>query len=146
MGIKGLPDAAKQKTTDGAIAFVKYYVSVLNETGYRPKAGLLEPFSSDSCVTCVNFEKSVKGRIERGWRTDGPLYQSPGRFSVVANLLDQSVPSVHVLAVHTSPTIHERTKSGEIAQTYNATTTKDVYLLKWVSNSWSIQDIQYEKA
>lgn len=145
LGIKGLPEAAKAKTTDGAIAFVKFYVDVLNETGYRPRVGLLEPMAGTACSSCANFQNSVKGRVERGWHTDGPLYKAPGQYEIAADLLGQNPPAVHVRAIHTSPTVHERTSSGAIAQTYDATTTRDVYLLAWQTGQWKIQEIEYEK-
>lgn len=140
LGINGLPDAAKQKTTDGAIAFVKYYVAVLNETGYRPKAGLLEPLATSNCKTCRNFEDSVRSRVSEGLHTDGPLYKEPGSYTVAANLTDLSTPGAHIRVKFGSPTIHEVRKDGSFEQTYPAETTKNVYLLIW-SEGWRVDQV-----
>lgn len=66
----GVPAAARANTTEGAKAFVKYYVSLVNEAYTTPKVGLLPPLSSSSCKTCATFENNASVYVARGYRYD----------------------------------------------------------------------------
>ncbi|MFC6713271.1 DUF6318 family protein [Branchiibius cervicis] len=92
LGINGLPDAAKQKTTDGAIAFVKYYVSVINQAYQHPQTGLLEPFALESCKTCDRWEQSVAQLVRNNQHADAAIFPEVDGTEIVADLLDLQPP------------------------------------------------------
>ncbi len=51
-GVPDLPAEAMADTEDGAEAFVKYYIELLNYTGKFPQAGVIEPYGNEDCLTC----------------------------------------------------------------------------------------------
>lgn len=142
MGVKGLPDAAKQKTTDGAIAFVKYYVSVINEAYQFQKPGLLEPMALASCKTCDLWEQSVVDYSAKGEHTDGPVYRSGGKFYIAANLLDLSPASVHVGSKFPSVDVRLVDKSGRVVKTETADKPEMVFPVVWTNDGWRIAKAQ----
>ena len=142
MGIKGLPDAAKQKTTDGAIAFVKYYVSVINEAYQFQKPGLLEPMSLSTCKTCDLWEQSVVDYSAEGEHTDGPIYGASGEFYLAANLLDSSPASVHVGARFPAVNVHLLDKNGRVIKTETANKLEMVFPAVWTGDGWRIAKAQ----
>ncbi|TWE10305.1 DUF6318 family protein [Rudaeicoccus suwonensis] len=71
-GAPGVPEAARQHTEAGAKAFAKHYVDLINETGLRPRTGVLEPLALDSCKTCANYEGNVASLQKDGERNSAP--------------------------------------------------------------------------
>ena len=136
LGIKGLPDAAKQKTTDGAIAFVKYYVSVINYSYQHPQVGLLEPFALDSCKTCDRWEQSVQYLVNHRQHLDTDVYAHPTRYYLAANSIGTG--RVDVGASFDPNVIHWLDESGSPVRTENAAKQDMVLPLEWQSGGWTV--------
>ena len=70
-----LPDAAKANTKAGALAFVRYYIHLINYAQATGDVGPLRRVESDACASCTRVRESVEhiygsgGSIEGGtWR------------------------------------------------------------------------------
>lgn len=141
LGIKGLPDAAKQKTTAGAIAFVKFYVDVINTAYQESRPGILEPLALSSCKTCDLWEQSVVTYSGKGQRADGPIYRNGG-FYVAADLLANTPASVHVGAKFASTIVRLVDAEGTVVKTESASEPKMVFPVVWTSSGWRIEKAQ----
>ena len=65
-----IPPAAKAQTTDGAIAFTKYYYTLINQAWTKPQSGLLTPGSTANCKTCQGFEEDAARYVRGGTHYD----------------------------------------------------------------------------
>ena len=142
LGITGLPDAAKQKTTDGAIAFVKYYVSVINEAYQFMKPGLLEPMALASCKTCDLWEQSVVDYTAKEQHTDGPIYRSGGEYYIAANLLNATPPEVHVGTKFPPTAVRLIDQGGQVVKSESVEKPEMVFLVEWTDDGWRVQKAQ----
>lgn len=143
LGIKGLPDTAKQKTTDGAIAFVKYYVSVINQVGSVPSdAKLLAGMSADSCKPCSGWDAESAANARRGVRFSGNQIPLASKYDVAANLLDSTPPAVHVRGYFGAGTYDEVRTDGTLIEKHDVDPLRVVFLLQWTGGGWITQNVQ----
>ena len=142
LGINGLPDAAKQKTTDGAIAFVKYYVSLINYAYQFGKPGLLEPLALDSCKTCGLWAQSVVDYSAKRQHTDGQIYRDGAEYYIAANLLSASPAEVHVGAKFLPTTVRLVDQSGAVVKTEKVEKPEMVFLVTWADGGWRVAKAQ----
>lgn len=56
----------------GSVAFVRYYLDLINETAVHPKGGVLELFATSSCKSCDNYESTVQGLVAKQRKFSGP--------------------------------------------------------------------------
>lgn len=145
LGINGLPDAAQQKTTDGAIAFVKYYVAVVNFAGSKPQLGLVKGLSLDTCDTCERWESSAAYFVQHGQRIVGDQLPRGAGWDVRANLLDQSPPAAHIAVSFASADIPIRSANGS-QTTQRVDSAVEVFLLRWTGTGWLVSDVQRDVA
>ena len=54
-----LPEEATENTPEGAEAFIRYYVDVVNEAYTTPRTGLIPPLSDPDCIACIEMENRV---------------------------------------------------------------------------------------
>jgi hypothetical protein len=59
------------QSEEGAEAFARHYIDLINSTGTNPKKGVLEPLATDECDTCENYAGNVKYLLENGLRNSG---------------------------------------------------------------------------
>lgn len=71
-GAPGVPDAARQHTEAGAVAFARHYWDTVNKTAVEPKVDVLEKLATDSCKTCRNFAETVRSNVQDGQKFSGP--------------------------------------------------------------------------
>ena len=134
-GPAGVPVAARAHTDAGRIAFARYYVQQINETGKHPKVGVLEPLALPTCKSCSAFADSVKQLEQKGnqYTTDTFVVQR-------SEPLAQD-PSVTEL-VCSQNQIHEVDQGGRVVNTTAAIKRFGlVFYLSW-ANSWRVSEIQ----
>lgn len=71
-GAPGVPEAARHHNYDGAVAFARHYVDMINETGMHPKVGVLEPLALSGCKTCSGLAQNVADLTKSGSTYSGP--------------------------------------------------------------------------
>lgn len=67
------PDLLHDHTQSGAEAYVKDYLSRLNDSWTRPQASLLDNRASKDCGTCTNFRDAAANLAREGRRHEGPI-------------------------------------------------------------------------
>jgi len=71
-GVVPKPAEADAATSEGAAAFVRYYINVINDAIQRNDVSLLSTLSAPECGGCQNYIKSVQdlaaqhGHVDRG--------------------------------------------------------------------------------
>jgi len=92
-----VPAAAQAHTKAGAVAFVRFYIDLVNEGAKNPREGLLAPHSDADCVACQNLERSIRAYLDAGHhaRSDVlgiekqvPLGESDGLFRLRVTITD----------------------------------------------------------
>lgn len=142
LGINGLPDAAKQKTTDGAIAFVKYYLQVVNVAYSTPDDSLIPPLSSSGCKVCTAWSSSVESFAAKKAKTSGPIYLGLSKPTIVANLLKDQPAEVHVGGTVDVAAAKVVDPAGTVLQSSGASNSGRVFLLEWANDSWKMLQVE----
>lgn len=139
-GAAGVPEAARQHTEDGAVAFAKYYVSLLNSTGLKPTTGVLPPLALSSCKTCANYEGNVR------WLKKNELRNSANAATVEFSRSLSSAPTFTVETVVTQNAIDVVTDSGSPRKSYNLEEHLGlVFDLRWTAEGWRIATIKIHR-
>ncbi|KYH45774.1 hypothetical protein AZH51_08765 [Branchiibius sp. NY16-3462-2] len=142
LGINGLPDAAKQKTTDGAIAFVNYYLRVVNAAYSTPDDTLISPLSDAGCKVCTAWATSVEDFAAKGAKTSGPIYLGLSKTTIVANLLGDKPAEVHVGALVDVAAAKVVDPSGKVLESSTASNSGRVFLLRWANSGWQMLQVE----
>jgi len=131
-GAPGVPEAARQHTKAGAIAFANYYTDKVNALGLKPKKGVLEPLSQKGCKTCRNFISTVAENVAKRHHFDGPQMI---RVRTYSPYVDAAKPAVWV--VMKSPEVHIVDSSGRVVRTFpRYQTAALVFHLRWTEAGW----------
>ncbi|MDO9380376.1 MAG: DUF6318 family protein [Nocardioidaceae bacterium] len=93
-----LPEAAKEETTEGAIAFVEHYIDLLNYAANTGDVALLQSASRD-CDGCTKYIDNYKETYQRGG-----YFEDPG-WSLVAPFADREGLDVVVVSEVTAPAV-----------------------------------------
>lgn len=141
LGIKGLPDAAKQKTTNGAIAFAGFYLRVVNQAYLRMDAGLVRSLSTDDCKVCKAWASSIDAYRKQSGRLDQPIYVGFREPSIVADLLANDPPGVHVQAVVDVAAAKVSAPDGKVLQSSVKSSSGRVFILVWTENGWRVAQV-----
>ena len=107
-----VPAAAKAQTTDGAIAFTKYFFDLVNTSWTKPESGRLPALFTPTCSSCQNFENNAAKYVRENTRynktpleilevsSHGPAVEGPKQtvdavvHQVAASVVDASGKSV----------------------------------------------------
>ena len=107
-----VPAAARAQTTDGAIAFTKYFFDLVNTSWTKPESGRLPALFTPTCSSCQNFENNAAKYVRENTRynktpleilevsSHGPAVEGPKQtvdavvHQVPASVVDASGKSV----------------------------------------------------
>jgi hypothetical protein len=70
-----MPEAAKADTTAGALAFVKYYVSIVNHAAATGDTLALSDASSPSCESCRDVIQKMSDLYSAGGHSEGGVWR-----------------------------------------------------------------------
>lgn len=141
-GAPGVPEPARHKSKDGAIAFARYYIAQINETGIHPKKGVLEPLALDSCKTCDNFENTVMAYLDDGEELAGPTLIVKSANHVVA--LDKKTVNNGVEVICDQPAVAVHGPSPSMMSALSQTGL--VFSLTWTPGGWRVDGIYVDNA
>lgn len=79
-----LPDAAMANTKAGAIAFVRYYVEVINHAQITGELTSLRSLAADGCRPCARIRKELTRIYDAGGHIEG------GRWAVLTTIAERS--------------------------------------------------------
>lgn len=134
-----VPSEAKQRTEDGAIAFLEFYFDQVNE-GYQNPATPpdLFAYADKACVACKNALAGIAEYKSGGW-------------SVQSNLLEMSEAKLATAVTEPKVIVNFTLSEQKVAlyengeptdQTTDAASGKRAAALRWVNDSWQLFDIE----
>lgn len=135
-GAPGVPEPARHKSKDGAIAFARYYIDQINLSGTAPSKDTLADLSLPSCKSCA------------GWTGTSDELQANGQRYKSAPLTGSYVGTAGVPnGYHVTMKLHQlRTDvvsaSGAVVRTIPSADVTVVFLLEWSSGGWRIYKVQ----
>lgn len=145
LGIKGLPDAAKQKTTDGAIAFVKYYLQVVNRAGTNPSGQrVVATMSLPGCNVCSGWDDSSIDAFSAGTHIVGDQLPAATAYSVAANLLSSQPPQVHVRGQFPEGNFQIVNNTSGSTKVEHNQAINVVFLVEWTEQGWKVAKVQQD--
>jgi hypothetical protein len=137
--VPSLPDEATEYTSDGAIAFVRYAVEVINRAYLTGDTDSIADISTDACAACLSAIEVIDGVYSRGNRLEG------GQMTLVRT--DWVAMGENV--VPTVPAVVDISVMEEVAANNDvvATTPADVALellwdLEWHDGAWVLVTVR----
>ncbi len=70
-----VPPAATAFTPQGADAFVRYFFDQMNVAFQTSNASIIDALSTPACVTCNNYESSLRAALKNGHFLSGPSFE-----------------------------------------------------------------------
>ena len=129
------PAAAKKHTDAGAVAFVTYFLELVNYSWTRPQAGLLGPLGTSTCVSCKNLEGTSVDLVASGERFESELFGSTAVRHVV------TTDEVQVISTVAQRDVARLNTLGEVTGTQPAGATVRSFVVRWVASEWRIEEI-----
>jgi hypothetical protein len=133
-----MPALAKQHSTAGAKAFIRYFVSVLNYSHHAHSTTRLRTLSADDCLVCAVIARSIDAMRRSGGQQTGAEW----------NCLDvASLPGTHprgrnfVVQIHISRGKTQRSR-GAVTQSIKQSVVHDDFFLMWRAGTWLLQDLR----
>ncbi|MEI2777905.1 MAG: DUF6318 family protein [Tetrasphaera sp.] len=81
------PAAAKKHTDAGAVAFVRYYLNVLDYAWSAPNPDILDGLATQDCELCAKLVQTATDSTKGGEKSTGPVL-SVGKVFVVSSTPD----------------------------------------------------------
>lgn len=135
-----LPARAKQQSTAGAKAFVRYYIDVLNHAHKAESTKLLQSVSSPDCQVCAVIGNSIEEMRRRGGRQRGAEWTARSVAALPSNGPDQLN---FVVRLHIDSGTSKRSRHAELKR-INAEDVHDVFNLVWHRHSWLLHDLTHQ--
>jgi hypothetical protein len=131
-----MPATARQKTTAGAKAFVRYYIDVLNYSFSTPDPQPLRLVSAESCTACQPLLSICTRLAEKGGGQIGGAWDP---ISLVAGASDRQSQFL-VARIRVSAGTSRGETDGPIHQ-IEAKNIRVMFQLTWQAKSWLLQDL-----
>lgn len=135
------PTTARTRTSEGAIAFVGYYVHTLDWVYATSRPDLLSPFFGPGCSTCRNGQTFIEGLVRSGQIHGGRI--TIKQVGLVKN--DARLGAVFAISANIA------VDSASVVSTSGATATSfpptpDTTLTEWIGwdhGAWKILEERY---
>ncbi|WP_194288639.1 DUF6318 family protein [Ornithinicoccus halotolerans] len=138
--IPEMPEEAEENTEEGAEAFARHYIDVLNAASQDPSTPALDELAEPDCKTCANFNDSVTALAEQGHRTEGPIAEP---VNAVTTLRDSTARSSIRIRQLGPAVINE---SGEVVRpSQDAKEVELVFRLQH-DGSWKVTEILLDES
>lgn len=135
-----LPEAAKQHTREGADAFARHFMAVLNYAVATGDVRQLKALSGPTCKSCANFVKTIDGVYPEGKLVGGqatiiePTKTPP--------LMEGVIPATHIDFVRST---QQHVLDGKILETVPEVRSKWIVSLKWADHGWHVFTVKRGK-
>jgi Family of unknown function (DUF6318) len=133
-----LPAAAKKHTKAGAIAFVRYYLDLLNYATHTGDVGPINRYSQDDCVGCQDDARFYEALYARGGWAKG-LHRGVHRVTGSAPARPEDV-YIGIEMNRTSGSYQLR--RGAKTQTLPREQSRLDFYLVWVQGHWMIGRVE----
>ncbi|WP_353950438.1 DUF6318 family protein [Knoellia sp. S7-12] len=132
------PPAARAKTNDGALAFVRFYFDQVNLAYTKPDVNLLPPLVTNACQSCSGLQKGVVDIAAAGQRMKSNLV-APIPSATIATEAPAGETWVRfTLSQMTVPVID---KSGKELEGQKASSVAKIVAVVWEGDQWKIHGI-----
>ncbi|MBM6404608.1 hypothetical protein JQN72_10185 [Phycicoccus sp. CSK15P-2] len=132
-----VPEAAQENTPEGAEAFVRFYLDLVNEAWTTPATGLLPPLSDDDCGFCTRTEADARELAKAGHHFAKDSVESGSAKQVPA-------PSgqVHFEIEVTQKAVTIVDDSGAEVDRIQGATERVKVGVKWTDSGWRFLDLE----
>ncbi|MDO5502973.1 MAG: DUF6318 family protein [Actinomycetia bacterium] len=131
-----LPEAATENTPEGAEAFIRYYIDVLNHLHQYPQTGEVAHFADEGCESCRNAEERIAWLIEHDAHLDGDLYELDSLTRIGGGA--PGVTRFSTVWLGLGPKVLAR--DGEILESIPTDEFNGIMAAKWEGQSWVFYD------
>jgi Family of unknown function (DUF6318) len=133
-----LPAAAKKHTKAGAIAFVRYYLDLLNYAKHTGDSQPLRSYSAEECAACQTEARGWQHLYARGgWARDGEL-----RFEDMRGMRPTGKREVQVSIAITRAKGTSRASKGARIKTIEAQDGNLDFYLRWIDRFWRVETLE----
>lgn len=127
-----IPAAAREKTPEGAEAFVKYFMERVNVAWTAPATGLIAADSTDDCKFCATTEETAKWLVEHEQRYS----KEPVTVTRVDALTGAPEGQIYLAATVVQNASDIVTQSGSVTSTEQRKVLERNVALKWADGRW----------
>jgi hypothetical protein len=133
-----MPPLAKEKSTAGAKAFIRYFVEVLNYSHVAESTQRLRRLSASDCAVCKAIASAIEEMRRRGGRQEGAEWVILGLGSLPSSEsnLFNLVADIRINRGST------RRSSGAQIQHIRAAQVHDDFFLVWQTGTWLLRDLR----
>ncbi|KGN32194.1 hypothetical protein N802_11225 [Knoellia sinensis KCTC 19936] len=134
-----VPAEARQRTEDGAIAFLHFYFELYNKALLDPpNAPNLFAYADKDCIACKKTQDLFTEYAEGGWS----VRESGVRIENAALATEATAPKVIVNFTFTEATQPLYQNGKKTTHAVPAANTKKGAALKWVNNAWQMYGVE----
>lgn len=133
-----MPAAAREKTTAGAKAFVKYYIDVLNYGFTHNSSEGVRELATRECDVCERFADSIDKNLRRGGGQTGGQW-TPTKIWMLTNTAQQPTVTLAEMRVATGYYVESQ---GGVRHPIRSKTLKYEFWIAWHQGSWAAADVR----
>lgn len=132
-----VPPAARAKTVDGAVAFVRFYIDQLNKAWMKPDPTLLPPLGESGCKSCDGFETTARGLFQDGLHYD----TTPVTITSLLPRTGSAPPKIWIDAEFRQNRANEINREGVVSTPQPAKDLSRVVVVIWQEEKWLLYDM-----
>jgi hypothetical protein len=129
-----MPEAAKANTKAGAVAFVRYYVELINHAQATGEVGQLEAVEDEACTSCRAARKGVSDHYQSGGTISG------GEWAIESALAVRNA-AIHGWVVDTRVRYGMQTVSFGSSRPNKVNQAGEMvasFQVRWINNVWQV--------
>lgn len=132
-----VPPAARAKTVDGAVAFVRFYIDQVNKAWTTPDATLLPPLSEEGCKSCAGIQQTAASFARKGFHYD----TQPLTIISITARQHSEPPRIWVDAELRQNQANEVDHTGVVSTPHPADQASRVIVVIWQEERWLLYGI-----
>jgi Family of unknown function (DUF6318) len=135
------PVVARERTSDGAAAFVRFYIALINNAYRTGASGPLRKYAAPSCDSCTSIAAAVDDIYNDGGHAEGGQLSIK---SLVPSVIDEDIQPTVVVATSTDAFVRFD-MTGKVTHRNPASSRTLLFDLKWTTSAWQVVGIRSEK-
>ena len=132
-----IPAEAMTQTPEGAVAFVKFYISAINEAWTTPSELILPPLQTSSCNSCAGFQEDAKQYVQKGQH----LKSAPVQIEAVGPRAGGGGGTEFVEATVREVAVEIVDSAGAVSGRSPESTAHVVFALLWEGGQWQVNGV-----
>lgn len=133
-----VPEAARQHTNEGAIAFAFYFIDQMNKGYQHPQANILSRLCLPTSNLCTKLQADIDSLSSDKRRSNARVGEIRGQEIIPVDVPDSLSVGLHYYVASYSIIDEE----GKTTRTQEATYFPFELVLKWRGDGWLVQNIR----